>query len=115
MFKVQVTDGAIYQNGVAVATCHGGYLMGIGSGNRFMFRSRKGNSEAISFAKHMFKVLTADEIIAGVAISSPVEFGAFHGWTLPHIKTWVKNGRMAQVDADRHLAHFANQHAQKVS
>ena len=114
MFKVTIEDGSVFQNGALVAYVSSGWANSSCSKRLFLIRSRKGNAEAKSFLKHMLTRMTVEELAAGVALSSPVEFGAYHGWVLPHFKRWVKNGTWSQKDCDTHVRNSAARHAQKL-
>jgi hypothetical protein len=113
MHKVRFEGGSVLQNGVEVATVHSGWGMGLN--REFLIRARKGNGEAKNFLKFMLSRMTVAELAAGVALSSPVEFGAFHGWQAPHFATWVKNGDMTQEKANESLRYWADSHAKKVA
>ena len=113
MHKVQIVDGSVFQNGELVATVHSGW--GMGRNREFLIRSRKGDAEAKSFLKHMLARMSVQELAAGVALSSPVAFGAFHGWVMPHFKNWVKKGSMTQEKLDETVSFWAAEHAKKVA
>lgn len=111
MHKVRIEGSSVFQNDKLVATVSSGWGMGVGTNRVFLIRSRKGNSEAKSFLKHMLSRMTVEELAAGVALSSPVDFGAYHGWVLPHFKIWVKKGLMTQAECDKHVANMSAAHA----
>lgn len=111
-YKVSIKDNYVYQDEILVATIVGGW--GFGSDMQFLVRSRNGTSEAKSFLRHMLKIMTVSELAEIVKKTSPVEAGAHHGWVMPHLKTWVKSGKITQERLNVLQSHHKESYAKKM-